>query len=132
MSKCNQPLTILPEFERFCCPVYVNRNADGPMGELSIRPEKAEERRTIRRQLLKEHLEETKTVAPFLVWRRRKNLVIVDGRHEEFRVASEMKLPIQTVEFKFKNMEEAREKGDLSFTEISDIPDNTGDFRGHF
>ena len=63
---CTEPLVILSEFDSICNPVNIDRSADGPMGELGIDPEKAEERKALRKQLLKEHLEQTKEVAPFL------------------------------------------------------------------
>lgn len=108
VSECKKLLVILPEFEELCNPVYVDRKADGPMGTLSIRPEDAEERKTLRRNLLKEHLQETKMVAPFIVWKRNNDYVIVDGRHEDYRVAKEMGFPIQIIEFKFDNLDHAR------------------------
>lgn len=109
VSDCNEALKVLPEFEVMCNPVYVDRNAEnGPMTTLKILPEKAKERKELRRKLLKEHLQETKTVAPFIVWRREKDLVIVDGRHEEYRVAVEMGFSIQIIEFKFESLDQAR------------------------
>lgn len=105
---CKHPLTILSEFEEFCTPIYVDHNTDQVRGEFIVVPEKAQERRLIRRQLLQEHLQETQTVAPFLVWKRKRDLVIVDGRHEEYQVAVEMGLPIQIVELNFDSLESAR------------------------
>ena len=104
---CTEPLTILPEFDSICNPVNIDRNADGPMGELGIDPVKAEERKVLRKQLLKEHIETTQTVAPFIVWRRGKDHVIVDARHEEYRIACEIELPISIIEFKFSHQDEA-------------------------
>ena len=104
---CTEPLVILSEFDSICNPVNIDRSADGPMGELGIDPEKAEERKALRKQLLKEHLEQTKEVAPFIVWKKGKTHVIVDARHEEYRVACELGLPISIIEFKFKHQDEA-------------------------
>jgi DNA modification methylase len=101
-------LDILPEFEKLCCPVYLDRHAETPMGELGILPQDADERKALRYDLLKKEIEKTKTVSPFIVWKYGKKLVICDGRHDDFRVAVELNLPIQIVEFKFNSIEEAR------------------------
>lgn len=108
VSVTNEPLTILPEFEEFCNPIYVDRNAEEPMGKLSVSPEKAEERITLRRKFLKEQFEATKTVHPFIVWERKQDLVIADGRHEEYRVAVEMGLKIQVIKIRFDNLDSAQ------------------------
>ena len=104
---CTEPLTILPEFDKICDVANIDRSADGAMGKLGIDPTKAEERKALRKRLLKEHIGKTQTLAPFIVWRRADSRVIVDARHNDYRVACELGLPIHIVEFDFESEDEA-------------------------
>lgn len=107
VTECNEPLHIHPNFERLCCPPMVDRTANGPMGKLSYAPEDIQERKTLRKEFLKEELKKTGILNPFIVWRHQDKLLIVDGRHDEYDAACELKLPIQMIEFKFDSLEEA-------------------------
>lgn len=104
---CKEPLTILSEFDIFCNPVNLDRSADSPMGDFVIDPVKAEARKVLRRKLLKEHLQKTQTVAPFIIWRNEDKQIIIDARHEEYTVSCELELPIYTIEYECNGKDEA-------------------------
>lgn len=105
---CESPLTIDPEFDALVNTMNIDRNCDEPMGEFKIDSAKVEERRSFRLSMLKNELQHTQTVPPFIVWKQRDNRIIVDGRHNEYRAACQLNLPISTIEFEFKSMDEAR------------------------
>jgi len=104
---CEAPLAMLPKFDEFCSPINVDRNADGVMGTIGIDVEKAKERKALRLQFLKEELEKTKNVPPFLVWKDGERRVIVDARHDEYAAAVEMGLPIHVIDCAFASQDEA-------------------------
>ena len=106
-TECNETLHIHPNFEKLCCPPMVDRTANGPMGELSYAPEDIQEQKALRKEFLKEELKKTGVLNPFIVWRHQDKLLIVDGRHDEYDAACDLKLPIQIIEFKFNSLDEA-------------------------
>jgi len=105
---CEAPLTIDPEFDELVNTMNIDRTTDEPMGRLKIDTAKVEERKSLRLELLKKELQHTQVVAPFIVWKQGKNRIIVDGRHNEHKAALQLGLPIHTIEFEFKSMDEAR------------------------
>jgi DNA modification methylase len=107
-TPCSSPLTINDEFDKLVNVMQVDREADVAMGELKAAPEKIEERMNIRLELLKNELEKTQHIAPFMVWKQGGNRILVDGRHMEYKAAVQLGLPIETIDYEFESMDEAR------------------------
>ena len=112
-SKRQKKLTILPEFRKLVDPIVMKLAPENSVshGEAFKVEQTTElkEKHQIRLEQLEKRLSFEGQVGPFKVWRRKDGkLIIVDGRHDEYRIACKLGLDINYVEFKFNGLDEAR------------------------
>ena len=102
-------LTVDPEFADLVHPP-IQLTGTGDPTEARTQKQVTEREQVRGRWLeqLERRIEAEHCVHPFKVWRCNDSRIIVDGRHDEYQVARELKIPIRWVEYEFASRDEAR------------------------
>jgi len=101
-------LTILPEFEKLTNLMYTDRSpvANGER-KYQNNEQAEEESKKVRLELLKNRMLAEGKISPFKVWKHDGKLILIDSRYDEYRIAVELILPFETIEYEFATIKEA-------------------------